>query len=131
MDTRQLTVNTSERSVVDITNSVQQFIPDADGLVNVFVQHATAGVAIIETGSGTEEDLSKTIERLLPLEDIYIHRHGHKGHGADHVLPAFISPSVTVPVEKGCMLLGTWQRIVVVDPNSEKSERNVRLSFIS
>jgi secondary thiamine-phosphate synthase enzyme len=101
-----------------------------DGLVNVFVPHATAGVAIIETGSGTEPDLQDTLERLLPVEDIYAHRHGSLGHGRDHVVPAFISPSVSVPVIDGQPVLGTWQSIVLVDTNSDNPHRNVRLSFL-
>jgi secondary thiamine-phosphate synthase enzyme len=116
---------------VDLTTQVRGFTRGlGDGLVNVFVPHATAGVAIIETGSGTEPDLQDTLERLLPVEDIYAHRHGSLGHGRDHVVPAFISPSVSVPVIDGQPVLGTWQSIVLVDTNSDNPHRNVRLSFL-
>ena len=101
-----------------------------DGLLNVFVQHATAGVAVIETGSGTEQDLEAAIDRWLPPDVDYVHRHGRPGHGADHVLPAIVAPSITVPVSRGVMQLGTWQRLVLVDPNEEKSQRSVLLSLL-
>ena len=101
-----------------------------DGLLSVFVPHATAGVALIETGSGTEPDLADALARLLPVEDIYRHRHGSLGHGRDHVLPAFISPSLTIPVFRGRMALGVWQSIVLVDPNGDNPDRTVRLSFL-
>ena len=102
-----------------------------DGLCNVFVPHATAGVAIIETGAGSDHDLVDTLERLLPRDDRYRHAHGSPGHGADHVLPALVSPSVTLPVQGGRPLLGTWQSVVLVDLNSDNPQRKVRLSFIS
>ncbi len=101
-----------------------------DGLCNVFVPHATAGVAIIETGAGSDDDLLDTLERLLPRDDRYRHAHGSPGHGADHVLPALVSPSVTVPVQGGNPLLGTWQSVVLVDLNGDNPQRKVRLSFI-
>jgi thiamine phosphate synthase YjbQ (UPF0047 family) len=91
---------TGNRRIIDLTEEVERFVAGAgsDGLVNVFAPHATAGIALIETGSGTESDLESSLDRLLPREDIYTHRHGSKGHGADHVMPAFISPSLTIPV---------------------------------
>ena len=113
---------------------VEDFVSRQDsseGLVNVFAPHATAGIALIETGSGTEKDLDATIERLLPRDDIYVHRHGSKGHGGDHVMPAFIAPSLNIPVIGGRLALGTWQSVVFVDPNRDNPERNVRLSFIA
>jgi secondary thiamine-phosphate synthase enzyme len=102
-----------------------------DGLCNVVVPHATAGVAIIETGAGSDHDLVDTLERLLPRDDRYQHSHGSPGHGADHVLPAIVSPSVTVPVQGGEPLLGTWQSVVLVDLNRDNPRRSVRLSFIN
>ena len=105
--------------------------PQGDGLCNVFVPHATAGVAVIETGAGSDEDLLDALERLLPRDDRYRHAHGSPGHGADHVLPGLVSPSVTVPVGDGRPLLGTWQSIVLVDLNRDNPRRSVRLSFLS
>ena len=101
-----------------------------DGLLHVFVPHATAGVALIETGSGSESDLADALARLLPREDIYRHRHGSLGHGGDHVMPAFVAPSLSVPVDDGVPALGTWQSIVVIDPNVDNAIRRVRLSFL-
>ncbi len=97
----------------------------------MFVPHATAGVALMETGSGSEADLEELLSRLLPRDDRYRHRHGAKGHGADHLLPALVSPSVVVPVEGGRMQLGTWQSIVLVDFNADNPRRTVRLSFLA
>jgi secondary thiamine-phosphate synthase enzyme len=117
--------------VVDISNHVTEFCRDkGDGLVNVFVPHATAGLALIETGSGTEEDLLATVQRLLPGSHSYVHRHGSPGHGGDHVLPAFISPSLTIPVLAGQLALGTWQSVVLVDPNRDNPRRQLRLTFV-
>jgi secondary thiamine-phosphate synthase enzyme len=130
MKTQTLEYDTTSTSFVDITRDVERSIGDGDGLVNVFVPHATAGVAIIETGSGSEGDLADAIERLLPRDDRYRHSHGSKGHGADHVLPAFISPSVTIPVVDGKPALGTWQSIVLVDTNRDNPHRKVRVSFV-
>jgi len=101
-----------------------------DGLLSVFAPHATAGVALIETGSGSEPDLVAALERLLPRDDRYQHRHGSPGHGADHLLPALVSPSLTVPVQAGRMLLGTWQRVVLVSLSRDNLHRRVRLSFL-
>jgi secondary thiamine-phosphate synthase enzyme len=132
MRTTRLSVDTSGRRVVEITDQVIAFARDAsrDGLLNVFVPHATAGVALIETGAGTEEDLIGTVEGLLPREDRYRHRHGSPGHGADHVLPAFVTPSIVIPVSGGELVLGTWQRVVIVDPNRENNDRTVVLSLL-
>ncbi len=132
MDTKILTLHTGDRLVTDITSAASDFTAGrGDGLLSVFVAHATAGVALIETGAGTEPDLAQALERLLPVRDIYRHRHGSVGHGRDHVLPAFVSPSLTVPVFGGRLALGIWQSIVVVDPNADNPERSVRLSFLS
>jgi secondary thiamine-phosphate synthase enzyme len=95
------------------------------------VPHATAGVAIFETGSGSEEDLELILESMLPRGAAYLHRHGSPGHGRDHVLPALVSPSITVPVLEGRMQLGTWQSVVLVDPNVDNPHRQVRLSFLA
>ncbi len=131
MDTDVIDVDTSRRRIVDLTDAVRRFCgTHRDGLCNVFVPHATAGVAIIETGAGSDDDLLDTLEWLLPRDDRYRHSHGSFGHGADHVLPALVSPSVTVPVQAGRPLLGTWQSVVLVDLNRDNPQRNVRLSFL-
>ena len=131
MDTDVLDIDTALRRIVDLTDAVRAFCrAHQDGLCNVFVPHATAGVAIIETGAGSDDDLLDTLERLLPRDDRYRHAHGAPGHGADHVLPALVSPSVTVPVQGGKPLLGTWQSVVLVDLNGDNPQRKVRLSFI-
>jgi secondary thiamine-phosphate synthase enzyme len=132
MDTEVVQLRTGARLATDITQMINQFCRErGDGLCHVFVPHATAGVAVIETGSGSEPDLEDAIDRLLPREDIYQHRHGSRGHGRDHVLPAFISPSLTLPVVAGRPTLGTWQSVVVVDTNTDNPDRQVRLSFLS
>ena len=133
MRTDELSLDTSNVQFVDLTARVREFVGDAgeDGLVNVFVPHATAGIAIIETGSGSEEDLANVLADLLPRDDRYKHSHGSMGHGADHLLPAFVSPTVTLPVVNGEVSLGTWQSIVLVDLNKDNNHRKVRLSFIA
>jgi secondary thiamine-phosphate synthase enzyme len=132
MDTDVLDIDSSRRRTVDLTEEVREFCAShQDGLCNVFVPHATAGVAIIETGAGSDDDLVDTLENLLPRDDRYRHAHGSPGHGADHVLPALIAPSITVPVQGGEPLLGTWQSIVLVDLNRDNPRRSVRLSFIN
>ena len=130
MRTEVFDVDASARRFIDLTADIDRWLEDGDGLVNVFVPHATAGLAVIETGSGSEGDLHDAIDRLLPREEIYAHSHGSKGHGADHVLPAFLSPSVTVPVTGGRMTLGTWQSVVFVDLNPDNPQRQVRFSFL-
>ena len=113
MDSHLLDVDTASRRTVDLTESVRAFCRGrGDGLCNVFVPHATAGVAVIETGAGSDDDLIDTLERLLPRDDRYRHAHGSPGHGADHVLPGIVSPSVTVPVADGAPLLGTWRSLI-------------------
>jgi secondary thiamine-phosphate synthase enzyme len=131
MHSAELRVETGDRLVTDLTDRVTEFCRGrGDGLLNVFVPHATAGVALIETGSGTERDLAGLLERLLPRDDRYAHRHGSPGHGRDHVLPSVISPSVTLPVRDGAPALGTWQSVVLVDSNVDNRSRRVVLSFL-
>jgi secondary thiamine-phosphate synthase enzyme len=131
VDSQELRVQTGRRLVSDLTAEVSAFCRDrGDGLVNVFVPHATAGVALMETGSGSEDDLAHTIERLWPRDTGYVHSHGSPGHGRDHVVPAFVSPSVTLPVLAGRVAFGTWQSIVLVDSNVDNPQRRVRLSFL-
>lgn len=132
MHTEVLALTTGDRLVTDLTAAVARFCHGrGDGLCHVFVPHATAGVALIETGSGSEPDLADALERLLPTADVYRHRHGSLGHGRDHVLPAFVSPAVTLPVLDGRPALGTWQSVVLVDPNGDNPRRQVRLSFVA
>ena len=133
MHTSTLTVRTgSDKTITDLTGEAMAFVRSAgDGLLNVFVPHATAGIAVIETGAGSDDDLLASMERLLPSDDtLYRHRHGSPGHGADHVLPAWISPSIVVPVVGGQLMLGTWQSIVLVDPNRDNQTRTVRFSLM-
>ena len=133
MNTHTLTLTTGNRkTIVDITGEASRFVAGSgDGWLNVFIPHATAGVAIIETGAGSDRDLLESIDRVLPPDDsLYRHRHGSPGHGADHVLPAWIAPSVVVPVIDGRMQLGTWQSIVLVDVNRDNPNRRVVLSFL-
>jgi secondary thiamine-phosphate synthase enzyme len=133
MRTEVITVRTGGRPVVrDITREAEQFVRDrGDGLLHVFVPHATAGLAIIETGAGSDEDLLSTVDRLLPAEDRWRHRHGSPGHGRDHVLPAWIPPYATLPVIGGRIELGTWQSICLVDTNGDNPTRQVRFSFLA
>jgi secondary thiamine-phosphate synthase enzyme len=129
----ELRLDTRGRRVVDVTDEVASFVAQGDesGLLHVFVPHATAGVALMETGSGSEGDLEKVLERLLPRDDRYAHRHGSVGHGGDHLLPAFVSPSLVLRVEEGEVALGTWQRIVIVDPNRENDRRRLQLALLA
>jgi secondary thiamine-phosphate synthase enzyme len=131
MDTTELRLDTSGSQVTDVTHRVAEFCRSrGDGLVNVFAPHATAGVALMETGSGSEADLARLLADLLPRDDRWRHRHGSPGHGADHLLPVLVSPSLTIPVEGGEPLLGTWQSVVLVDLNDDNPSRRVRLSFL-
>jgi len=132
METTLLEVDTSRTRVLDLTRDIATFCAGrGDGLVSVFAPHATAGVALIETGGRSDDDLLDALERLLPRDDRYRHAHGSPGHGADHVLPAIVSPSMVVPVQDGKLLLGVWQSIVLVDLNRDNPRRNVRLSFVA
>lgn len=132
MKTEVVNIHTGPgRGVFDITKEAAAFVRDrGDGLLSVFVPHATAGVAIIETGAGSDHDFVDIIDELIPRVDRYRHRHGSPGHGADHVLPGIVAPSTTVPVFGGSLALGTWQSIVLVDPNTDNPERKVRFSFV-
>jgi len=125
-------ISTSGRLVTDITDRVEAFCRESsdNGIVHVFLPHATAGLALMETGSGSEKDLEELVARLLPRDDRYLHRHGSTGHGGDHLLPVLVSPSLTLPVESGGLLLGTWQRVVVIDPNRENNRRQVQLRLV-
>jgi len=141
VDSDVIDVDTARRRTVDLTDAVRAFCADrGDGLCNVFVPHATAGVAIIETGAGSDDDLIDTLERLLPRDDRYRHSHGAPGPwpcrpggtpACGGVLPAIVSPSVTVPVQSGKPLLGTWQSVVLVDLNRDNPRRSVRFSFVN
>jgi secondary thiamine-phosphate synthase enzyme len=133
MRSEVITVRTGGQPTVrDITEEAASFVSGlGDGLLHVFVPHATAGIAIIETGSGSDDDLLATLDILLPADDRWKHRHGSPGHGRDHVVPAFIAPSLSLPVLGGRLALGTWQSICLVDPNGDNPNRQVRFSFIS
>lgn len=132
MESHSFTVDTSGRLVTDVTRPVREFVSErgGDGLLNVFLPHATCGVALMETGSGSEADLEDALDALLPPEDRYGHRHGSRGHGRDHLVPLFIAPSLTLPVEDGEVVLGTWQSIVLVDTNRENNRRRVVISLL-
>ncbi len=131
MDSSLITVDTTGHIVNDLTGAIRKFCAGrGDGLVHVFAPHATAGLALMEVGSGSEQDLAETLARLLPRDDRYRHRHGATGHGADHVLPALICPSLSIPVLDGHLELGTWQSVVLVDTNGDNPVRHVRLSFL-
>ncbi len=136
MQSRQITLETGDRpAVVDLTDACVAFLrdvaPGADGLLNVHVPHATAGVVVMELGAGSDDDLLEALGTLLPRDDRWRHRHGHRGHGADHVLPLLTAPSVTLPVLGGRLALGTWQSIALVDPNVDNTSRQVRLTFMA
>ncbi|WP_432136129.1 MULTISPECIES: YjbQ family protein [unclassified Streptomyces] len=133
--TRVLHINSgSQERVVDLTRDCETFLreeaADRDGLLNVFVPHATAGVAVIETGAGSDDDLLAALHTLLPADDRWQHRHGSPGHGRDHVLPALVPPHATLPVVGGRLQLGTWQSVCLVDTNKDNAGRQVRLSFL-
>jgi secondary thiamine-phosphate synthase enzyme len=131
MDTVEIEIESGSRVVVELTDQLNRFCQGrGDGIVNVFVPHATAGVALMETGSGSEDDLVATIDGILPTNRPYRHRHGSAGHGRDHVLPCFIAPSVMIPVVDGALQLGRWQSVVLVDTNSDNPRRHVRFSFL-
>ena len=124
-----------DRGFSDLTPACARFAAEAsaggDGLLSVFVPHATAGVVILELGAGSDTDALHTLDRLLPRDDRWTHRHGSHGHGADHVLPLLAAPSITVPVVAGRLALGTWQSIALLDPNADNATRHVRLSFLA
>lgn len=132
METEVFEVRTGHQgSVVDVTDRIREFCRGkGDGLLNVFVPHATAGLAVMETGAGSEGDLMRALNAILPRDDRWAHSHGSPGHGADHLLPALVSPSLVLPVVGGRPALGTWQSVVLVDPNRDNPVRRVRLSFL-
>jgi secondary thiamine-phosphate synthase enzyme len=134
METREITVETGHSpSLVDLTDDAARFLAEigaTDGLLTVFVPHATAGIVVVELRAGSETDVLATLERLLPHDDRWRHRHGSAGHGADHVVSLLATPSLTVPVRGGRMTLGTWQSIALLDPNADNPRRSVQLSFL-
>lgn len=135
MDTQLIEIRTgTHETVVDLTDEIAAFLRSTgarDGLLHVWVPHATAGLAVIETGAGSDTDLLAALRDLLPADDRWGHRHGSPGHGRDHVLPALIPPSMSVPVLDGRAALGTWQSICLVDTNGDNPVRSVRLSFLA
>ena len=135
MKTTEIVIQTGHsRGLFDITPECERFVAAGggahDGLLVVFAPHATCGVVVMELGSGSESDLLAAIDRLLPRDDRWLHRHGSPGHGADHVLPLLVPPSVTVPVVAGRLQLGTWQSIALLDTNVDNPVRTVRLSLL-
>ncbi len=133
--TRTLDITTGSRETVyDLTEACAEFLREVaagrDGLLNVFAPHATTGLAVLETGAGSDDDLLAALHDLLPADDRWRHRHGTPGHGRDHVLPAIVPPHVTLPVIGGRLELGTWQSVVLVDTNVDNPQRRVRLSFL-
>ena len=133
METTLLTVRTGDREVVhDLTGACRDFVRGrGDGLLHVFVPHATAGVAVLELGAGSDDDLLAALGDLLPADDRWRHSHGSRGHGRSHVLPALVPPYATLPVLDGSLALGTWQSVALVDLNVDNAERSVRLSFLA
>ena len=135
VETTELAVRTgSEEAVLDLTGRVEEFLAEVgagDGLLNVFVPHATAGLAVIETGAGSDDDLLAALGDLLPADDRWRHRHGSPGHGRSHVMPAIVPPHASLPVLDGRLALGTWQSVCLVDLNVDNAEREVRLSFLA
>ena len=133
MKTTELPIETGRtRGLFDLTDACARFVAgEGDGLLNVFVPHATCGLVIIELGAGSDLDYAEALERVLPRDDRWRHSHGSPGHGADHVVPAFAPPSIGVPVIGGQLALGTWQSIALVDTNVDNARRTVRLSFFA
>ena len=132
METTEIEIESPDRGVADLTAAVMDFCKgQGDGLLTVFAPHATAGVGLMELGSGSETDLVDTLDRLLPRSERYRHQHGSPGHGADHLLPLLVSPSIVLPVVGGRPTLGTWQSVVMVDLNADNRRRRARLSFIA
>jgi secondary thiamine-phosphate synthase enzyme len=132
MDSALVSIYAGDRTVIDLTAELDRFCAShGDGLLSAFAPHATAGLALMEVGSGSEHDVEGVLGRLLPRDDHYRHQHGSSGHGADHVLPVLVSPSLTIPVLAGRMQLGAWQSVVMVDTNRDNRHRQVRLSFLS
>ena len=132
MRSETVTVDTGSRqAVLDITEACADFVAgEGDGLLHVFVEHATAGLALIETGAGSDDDLLAALDGLLPADDRWRHRHGSPGHGRSHVMPALVPPYASIPVVGGRMALGTWQSVCLVDLNVDNRHRTIRLSFL-
>jgi secondary thiamine-phosphate synthase enzyme len=135
VESREIEIRTGATEVVvDLTDRIAEFLRETgarDGLLHVWVPHATAGLAVLETGAGSDDDLLAALRDLLPADDRWRHRHGSPGHGRDHVLPALVSPSVSVPVLDGRPATGTWQSVCLVDTNRDNPVRSVRLSFLA
>lgn len=135
MHQRELTLDTGTApGLYDLTQACEHYLAEIDadeGLLTVFVPHATAGIVIMELGAGSDTDLLAALDELLPRDDRWRHRHGTPGHGADHVLPLLAPPSVTIPVAGGRMTLGTWQSVALLDPNRDNARRTVRLAFLA
>ena len=133
MKSAEIVVRTGrQRGLFDLTDACERFVAgEGDGLLSVFAPHATAGIVLMELGAASDEDLLATMDRLLPRDDRWRHRHGSPGHGADHVLPLFVAPFATIPVLGGRLALGTWQSIALLDPNTDNETRTVRLSFLA
>ncbi|CAA9331641.1 MAG: Uncharacterized protein SCO1141 [uncultured Nocardioidaceae bacterium] len=133
MDSTELHVTSGDQEVVlDLTRACERFVGErgGSGLLHVFVPHATAGIAVLETGAGSDDDLLAALAELLPADDRWQHRHGSRGHGRSHVLPALVPPYATIPVLEGRLALGTWQSVCLVDLNVDNAERTVRLSLL-
>jgi len=136
-----LTIRTGrQRGLFDLSGACERFVAEvtagagadggADGLLSIYVPHATAGLVVVELGAGSEPDLIAALDRLLPRDERYGHRHGSPGHGADHLLPLLAPPSLTIPVVGGRLQLGTWQSVALLDPNPDNDARTVLLSFL-
>jgi secondary thiamine-phosphate synthase enzyme len=134
MESHAIEIETGSRpGLTDLTGQCVAFLDEVgatDGLLTIFVPHATAGLVVVELGAGSDADLVDSLNRLLPRDDRWRHAHGSPGHGADHVLPLLASPSLTIPVVEGRMTLGTWQSIALLDPNRDNPRRTVRLAFL-
>jgi secondary thiamine-phosphate synthase enzyme len=132
VDRQEVRVETGDRLVTDVTPDVERFCRGkGDGLVHVLAPHATAGLALMELGSGSEADLAELLGRVLPRDDRYLHRHGSRGHGADHLLPTLVNPTLVLVVEEGRVQLGTWQRVALVDTNRDNPVRHLQLTFLT
>lgn len=132
MDSEEIEVRTDATLVTDVTAEAARFCRGrGDGLLHLFAPHATAGLGVMELGSGSEADLADALRLLLPRDDRYRHHHGATGHGADHLLPVLVSPSLSVPVLDGVPALGTWQRVVLIDANEDNPVRRLRLTFLA
>jgi secondary thiamine-phosphate synthase enzyme len=131
--TTELSVQTGHRrGLFDLTGECERFVAgEGDGLLTMFVPHATAGLVVVELGAGSDADLMAALDRLLPRDDRWVHRHGSVGHGADHLVSIVASPSLTIPVVAGRLTLGTWQSIALLDPNQDNATRTVRLAFLA